>query len=585
VSVLRLVVLVASVFVLVALPGEAAAQDRPSRVLLIMLDQARPDTIERYDMDNVKALMRRGASFPNALVGHMAAETVISHSVLTSGLFPKHMGWSNEVYRDVDGNLGAAGAYYVTSSMSCDQFEALTRANGVKRLPDYLDEEFGEDSRFASIAQKRTAVCPAGATADGIAADPEDFQFQIRGSSSSTACDPTYHDSGWRQPEFRSGGAPPAYFGLAFPCSRWSTWQAAAQYGTGAPLFPLPGAIYPIEGDRFVPGRDDFHVGGDNWSADAAIRVIEADDTWNGMMVSLGAIDKMGHMWGPEDEVTGPPGSDLEMTHLPFAAKNADEQVGRIVDALEAKGILDETLIVVTADHAAMNGEPFQGRLDGPQVPDSGIRCNPVNGSSGLRSDCNWYYGQDADENYRDPSPAVAALRDALTPAGGDPVTDTNLAFAYQDGHVTAWLKDNSREAKREAAEVMLDMPGVIATYHLNADQDDYVRYGINKTTGHERAWFVQHADDLIDTMAAPFGPDVVGLLRSNITYGTQGDHGGHNRLIQNIPMILAGPGIGRKDPNRETRLVDVMPTVLSQMGIDYDEGDFDGRAIRLPKG
>ena len=48
-----------------------------------------------------------------------------------------------------------------------------------------------------------------------------------------------------------------------------------------------------IEGDRFVPGRDDFHVGGDNWSADAAIRVIEADDTWNGMMVSLGAIDKL----------------------------------------------------------------------------------------------------------------------------------------------------------------------------------------------------------------------------------------------------------------------------------------------------
>ena len=37
----------------------------------------------------------------------MAAETVISHNVLTSGLFPKHMGWTNEVYRDVDNVLGA----------------------------------------------------------------------------------------------------------------------------------------------------------------------------------------------------------------------------------------------------------------------------------------------------------------------------------------------------------------------------------------------------------------------------------------------------------------------------------------------
>ncbi len=102
--------------------------DRPSRVLIVMLDQARPDTIERYGMKNVQALMRKGMSFPNALVGHMAAETVISHNVITSGQFPKHMGWSNEVYRDVDGVLGPAGEYYVTSSMSCAQYKALIDA-------------------------------------------------------------------------------------------------------------------------------------------------------------------------------------------------------------------------------------------------------------------------------------------------------------------------------------------------------------------------------------------------------------------------------------------------------------------------
>ena len=52
----------------------------------------------------------------------MAAETVISHNVITSGQFPRNMGWSNEVHRDVDGVLGTAGEYYVTSSMSCAQF-------------------------------------------------------------------------------------------------------------------------------------------------------------------------------------------------------------------------------------------------------------------------------------------------------------------------------------------------------------------------------------------------------------------------------------------------------------------------------
>jgi arylsulfatase A-like enzyme len=291
----------------------------------------------------------------------------------------------------------------------------------------------------------------------------------------------------------------------------------------------------------------------------------------------------MGHMWGPEDDVTGPPGSDEQLRHLPFAAKNADEQVGRIVDALRDKGILDDTLIVVTADHAAQTGRPFLGRLDGPLTA-GGVRCDSVNGSSGLRSDCNWYYGQDADENYRDPSPAVAALRAALTPPGGDPVADTNLRFSYQDGHIAAWLTDNSTAKKQEAAQAVLEMPGVIASYHLNGTQDDYVRYGTNKTTGHERAWFVQHGDELVDTMAAPFGPDVVGLLESDVTYGVMGDHGGHNRLIQEIPMIFAGPGVGAKDPNRQMRLVDVTPTVLNLMGIEFVPADFDGKAVKLPK-
>ena len=199
-------------------PGvQAHGKDKPSRVLIVMLDQARPDTIKRYDMDNVKALMRDGVSFPNALVGHMAAETVISHNVITSGLFPKHMGWSNEVYRDVDGVLGTAGDYYVTSSMSCSQFQDLIEHGQYKKLQDYLDDRFGSASKFASIAQKRTSACTAGHTssaADGDQTDPEDFIFQIRGSASATACDPGYKPSSWREPEFVSGNPPPAYLGL-----------------------------------------------------------------------------------------------------------------------------------------------------------------------------------------------------------------------------------------------------------------------------------------------------------------------------------------------------------------------------------
>jgi hypothetical protein len=242
------------------------------------------------------------------------------------------------------------------------------------------------------------------------------------------------------------------------------------------------------------------------------------------MLVSLGGIDKLGHMWGPEDEETGPPGSIEEMRHLPFIAKNADEQVGKLVDALKAKGLLDETLIVVTADHAAQTGRPFYGRFDTfpPGVPDSNL-CDPATGSNGLRSDCNWYYGRDADEIYLDPSPAIARFRDALTPAGGV----TNLRFSYQDAHVAAWLNDNSLAKKREAAAAALNLPGVIASFHLNAAQDDYILFGTNRMSGAEQSWFRRHGEELVDTMAAPYGPDVVALLDTDVTYGVIGDHGG----------------------------------------------------------
>ena len=570
----KVVALLFALSMLVVAPASAAPTppDRPSRVVIIVLDQARPDTITRYGMTNVQELQRKGTSFPNGMVGHMAAETVISHNVITSGLLPKHMGWSNEVYRDADAVLGPANAYYVTSSMSCNQFKALIAHGQYNKLQDYLDAKFGEGSRFASISQKRTSACTSGQTRS---TDPEDIIFQIRGSSSALSCDGR---SSWRAPEYVG---PAGVFDLS-TCSRWYTWQQAGAYGTGS---ATPANIYPLDGNRFVPGSDSNHFGGDTWSADAAIQVIEGGSTWHGMLVSLGAIDKMGHMWGPEDDVTGPPGSDQQISHLPYAAKNADAQVGRIVDALRGQGLLDDTLIVITADHAAQTGkgEHFHGVLaPGVTLPQCALppdfpQSTPA--STGIRSDCNWYLGTEngtpADEIYEVPSNAVKALRDRL--AG-------NLAFSYQDTQVAAWLNDTSLAKKREAAAAVLDMPDVMASFYINAAQDDYRLYDTNHITGAERAWFAQHAQELVDTMANNSAPDVVGLVRTNATYGVTGDHGGSTKLVQNIPMVFYGPGVGAKDSNREMRLVDVMPTILDTMGIDFDEDSLDGEAVKLSK-
>ena len=72
------------------------------------------------------------------------------------------------------------------------------------------------------------------------------------------------------------------------------------------------------------------------------------------MLLTLGAIDKASHMWGGITDTAAAPD---DQAHLPFIARTADEQVGRIVQRLRELGQLDETLIVLTTDHA---GQPSQ---------------------------------------------------------------------------------------------------------------------------------------------------------------------------------------------------------------------------------
>jgi hypothetical protein len=521
-------------------PGAASGSptvgaEKPSRVLILVIDAFRPGYIERFDMQNVKALMNRGTSFPNGIVGHMAAETVISHGVMTSGLFPKHMGWSNEVYRDVDNVLGeGAGAYFVTSSMSCDQFRALTEAGDYPKLADYLDRAYPK-GKFFSIGQKPTATCTAAQPVDR---DDSIITFGSR----SYDCD---GDGvlNWRGPD--GGENVPAYISQPVCGRYYVNSDENLDYGTKT---TPPAWMYPLDGNRFVPGYDPEHLGGDVWTADAAIDVMRHEPKWRGMLVSMGDVDKVGHMWGPRDK--GSTGSTDKQAHLKFAVKTADKQVGRILAALKERGLDDETLVVLTTDHAVQQAVRFHG----VNRPD--------------QSNYNWYYGEDSDESYLDPSPAIRPM-----------IKTGNIDFMYQDGHIAAWLDDRSKDDLIHAAGIMRTLPDVTATYYREGSR--YRLFWAGGMSVSEWLWWAQHKN-LVNTMAAPYGPDVVGLLRNQTTYGVAGDHGGHQKEIQRIPIILAGPGVepGAR-PKKEARLVDLLPTILDLIDVRQDSAHpLDGNAL-----
>jgi hypothetical protein len=558
---------------------QAAGPPKPKppsadRVVIVLFDQMVPQYADEFDMPNFRALRDSGTNFKKAHLGYMASETVMAHNVITSGLEPRHMGWVDEAYRDHANVFGkGADQMHITGDLSLSDFALLQKTNGVPylKLADYLHTA-RPGTKFITVGVKGYAVESAtGATGDiGVrmssrrtAFHPVDFPNNCRNLS----IPGTTGNGNYREP---AGKDVPSYLLEKDPndptlCGRFFVnSDSNNDYGTKA---AFPSWLYPGEGNRYVPGNDLEHLGGDTWTADAAIEMMQREP-WSGMFITLAGIDKAAHMWGAQNDDEPQDCSTLAgMTHTQCNAENADVQLGKILDAVKEvdakKG--GHTLVVLTADHGATYAESFYGK-DGLNASNS-----------------NWYYAPpdlgvwDAGTNgslvkdaYSNPSPDIAALN-----------ADGNVQFSYQSTAIEAWLLDRSTSAKKSKAQEMLDLPGVTATYWKNSAGDAFRLQGTNKMTKSEKDWWKEHGQELVDTMAADNGPDVIGLLHDKTSYGVYGDHGGAQESVQRVPMVFWTSGMTANATNESFRTPDVMPTILAAMGISPTDPT-DGRAHRL---
>ena len=436
-------------------------------------------------------------NFDRARLGHMASETVISHNVITSGRRPGRMGWSDEAFRDADDVLGGGtDAMYVSGSLTRDQFNALITHGGYPKLADYLHAAH-PGTKFIAAGQKNYAVYSSnGPTGD----------ISVTFSSRNADCDGD-GEASYRSP---TGHNVPDYI-VKPVCGRYYVdADADLAYGTDT---TSPAWMYPLDGNRFVPGTDQAHLGGDRWVADAGMEMMDKEN-WSGMLLTLGGIDKTSHMWGGITDTAAAPD---DQAHLPFIAREADRQVGRIVQHLRDTGKLDETLIVLTTDHAGQPSKRFHG----------------VDGAG--RGDFNWYYGDTENGTYLQPSPALAPL-----------LATGNVRFSYQDSAVRTWLTDTSEAKKREAAKVMATLPDVIASYRLDASERRYrlERANLRAMNRGELVNWLRHGQELVDTMAAPYSAG-----RGRAAQG--------RRELRRRGRPRRPPGQGPGDPDRVRRRAD----------------------------
>ncbi len=510
---------------------------RPDKVVLIVVDALSKEIVEKYDMDNVRALMADGVDTPRGYLGHTGSVTVVTHNVLTSGLLPKNMGWTNEGYRDVEGVLGPEGGLYITSNFGSVEMSELQQNAGYPQLSDYLDD-----------TGKVFTVSPKGYAAYGLSGPGSDNT-----SVTTFASGPTCDGVRYRKP---AGLNVPPY--IADTCGSRYLVERDKGYDT----LQFPAQLYPATDDRYVVGDEPEHQGGDIWATDAVLDIMEHEtDAWSGIFLSLPGVDKAAHMWGGVNDPEGAtPGYD-PMTHMEFATATADAQVGRIMDELERSGELDSTLVVLTSDHGSVAAADGHWHGDFEPVNDYGYY--------------NWYYGDpENDDPYLQPQEAL------------QPLIDTgNVGLSYSDSSLNVWLVDQSRAAVAEAAAVMRTLPDVTSVWRRGEDRFvrvSPIRWDRMKSGG-ERSWFARKARELIDTQAAAHGPDLVATLPDDTTYSVLGDHGGIQRSTQQIPIVFAGADLSGKDLRGEVRSVDVMPTILKAMGI-APTYPMDGRAYDLPR-
>jgi len=536
--------------------AQAGKPAKPTKVVIILVDALSKEIVEKYDMKNVQHLMSRYVDTPNGYLGHTGSVTVVTHNVLTSGLLPKHMGWTNEGYRDVEEvllndtaippkgpNVGAE--LYITSNFGRSEIFALQDHYDYPKLADYLNDT-GSVYTVSPKAYAAYGFGGAGSTSTitfGSVTCPVPESGPVPGRIYGSLRGPT----GVNVPTYITGECGSRYY-----VERNKTYDT----------YKEPASLYFAQDDRYLTGDEPGHEGGDLWATDATLDIMEQDPEWTGLFVSLPGVDKAAHMWGGVND-PGPGGVDGDpKTHMDYATATADAQVGRIMAALKKSGDLDNTLVVLTADHGSVAAaeDHFHGTYD-PEL------------NYGF---FNWYYGDVENDpaNYDRPQPALQPLVD----------TD-NLGLSYSDSSLNVWLLDQTEERVAEAAGIMEDMPDVTAVWRRDGDHFTLVspiRWELMSSQA-ERTWFEQHAQELVDTQAADYGPDLIATLPDNTTYSVAGDHGGIQRATQQIPIVFAGAHLTGRDIDAPVRSVDVMPTILGAMGIEPDQ-PMDGIAYSLGK-
>jgi Type I phosphodiesterase / nucleotide pyrophosphatase len=215
------------------------------------------------------------------------------------------------------------------------------------------------------------------------------------------------------------------------------------------------------------------------------------------------------------------------------ALKFVDQSLGRMVSALQQRGLLDHTAIIVSAKHG--------------QSPMNIAALNRINDGT-----------------------IIDALNHAWNTnhQGGNPNATPLVAFGVDDDGMLLWLNDRSKTATDFARNFLMSYSNPAAS----VDGKPVTSAGL---------WQVYTGD----AAAQLFGidksnarvPDVIGIAQYGVVYtghkGKIAEHGGDHSEDRNVPILVALPGLSLGTAvTKPVETTQIAPTILKLLGLNPNE-------------
>jgi hypothetical protein len=454
-------------------PAQPAAA---TYAVIIVVDGAPPSLLSATSLTNLRALSQRGTEYTNAFAGQEIADTPPAHATIGTGVFPRRHGVEGFDWKDP-----LTGAMTRPTDLAAVRAGALERVMEQQRAPSLaatLKSRFPR-ARVASVSGHK---CYA---ADAMGTWAADYIL----------CATIYHDR-WVATAMGSHQPPPG--------------------AVNNPRFDVP---IPAPSSGFAPAVEQWKLGQeDDWATRYALWIFHRVHYPRLLMINLPETDVLGHF-------------TLNRATLGRVAAGINLNLGRIVAAYRAAGILDRTVFVVTSDH----------------------------GMTWVR-----------------PRLAYSRIYGAIKATGTSPVSieaDTAASISLR----------NPGKSELVAKRLARVGAGVVDAALYKVHQGNRWRYRIAAAQKHVSSALRKAYLNLANTAASPSGPDVLLVYAPHVTtrdfgvgpYAWVAGHLGPQWDDQHIPLIVAGPGV-RAGVTSEypARLVDIAPTVAYLLGASMASSD-----------